>query len=85
MCCLKYEQEAYEELGKTMPRIGAVVETPDGRGEVINVNLVRQIADVKLDNNLVIKQYKGENIKIIKNGDQKIGKSTMDELKELED
>jgi cell fate regulator YaaT (PSP1 superfamily) len=85
MCCLKYEQEAYEELGKTMPRIGAVVETPDGRGEVINVNLVRQIADVKLDNNLVIKQYKGEDIKIIKNGDQKIGKSTMDELKELED
>lgn len=85
MCCLKYEQEAYEELGKTMPRIGAVVETPDGRGEVINVNLVRQVADVKLDNTLVIKQYKGETIKIIKNGDQKIGKSTMEELKELED
>ncbi len=85
MCCLKYEQEAYEELGKTMPRIGAVVETPDGRGEVINVNLVRQVADVKLDNTLAIKQYKGETIKIIKNGDQKIGKSTMEELKELED
>ena len=85
MCCLKYEQEAYEEVGKTMPRIGAVVETPDGRGEVIIVTLVRQVADVKMDNTLVIKQYKGETIKIIKNGDQKIGKSTMEELKDLED
>ena len=85
MCCLKYEQEAYEELGKTMPRNGAFVQTPDGKGVVISVNLVRQVADVKLEDSANVKQYKAGEIKVLKNNDQKIDKSTMQELKELED
>lgn len=85
MCCLKYEQEAYEELGKTMPRNGAFVQTPDGKGVVISVNLVRQVADVKLEDSANVKQYKAGEIKVLKNNDQKIDKNTMQELKELED
>ena len=85
MCCLKYEQEAYEELGKTMPRSGALVQTPDGKGTVISVNLVRQVADVKMEDSPNIKQYKGTELKVLKHGEQKIDKDTMKELKGLED
>ena len=34
MCCLKYEQDTYEELIKLSPKVGAVVMTPEGRGVV---------------------------------------------------
>ena len=40
MCCLKYEQPAYEELLRTTPKVGAVVNTPDGRGVVKEVSLL---------------------------------------------
>ncbi|MGN1001289.1 MAG: regulatory iron-sulfur-containing complex subunit RicT [Oscillospiraceae bacterium] len=49
MCCLRYEQEAYEELVKTVPKNGAFVETPCGYGCVCQVNLLRQKVKVKLD------------------------------------
>ena len=41
MCCLKYEQDAYEELMETTPRVGSMVRTNDGiRGQVVEVNLL---------------------------------------------
>lgn len=49
MCCLRYEQEAYEELVKNVPKQGAFVETPTGYGIVTQVNLLRQLVKVKLD------------------------------------
>lgn len=49
MCCLRYEQEAYEELVKNVPKQGAFVETPDGYGNVTQINLLRQLIKVKLD------------------------------------
>lgn len=49
MCCLRYEQEAYEELVKTIPKNGSFVETPHGYGNVIQVNLLRQKVKVKID------------------------------------
>ena len=85
MCCLKYEQAAYENLGKTMPRNGAYVSTPDGKGNVVNVNLIEQVADVRLEPSGNIKQYSGTDIKVIKNNEQKIDSGTMEELKGLED
>ena len=42
MCCLNYEQEAYEELLRTSPKAESFVDTPDGRGTVTDVNLLRQ-------------------------------------------
>ena len=50
MCCLRYEEEAYEELVKTVPKNGAFVETIDGYGNVVQVNLLRQRVKVRLDN-----------------------------------
>ena len=49
MCCLRYEQEAYEDLVKSVPKNGAFVETPAGYGIVAQVNLLRQQVKVKLD------------------------------------
>ena len=49
MCCLKYEEIAYEELVKKAPKIDAFVETPAGKGSVINVNLLRRNAKVRLE------------------------------------
>ena len=49
MCCLRYEQAAYEELIKGVPKNGAFVETPDGYGNVTQVNVPRQTVKVKLD------------------------------------
>ena len=49
MCCLRYEQEAYEELLKKVPKQGAFVETKDGYGTAVQVNLLRQTVKVKLD------------------------------------
>ena len=49
MCCLRYEQEAYEELVKNVPKQGAFVETKDGYGTAVQVNLLRQTVKVKLD------------------------------------
>ena len=49
MCCLRYEQEAYEDLVKKVPRQGSFVETIDGYGTAVQVNLLRQNVKVKLD------------------------------------
>ena len=43
MCCLKYEEETYEQLNKNLPREGDVIRTPQGEGEVLSVNVLRQI------------------------------------------
>ena len=49
MCCLKYEQEAYEDLVKKAPKQESFVETPDGAGTVSGVNLLRQTVQVRLE------------------------------------
>jgi len=49
MCCLKYEEAAYEDLVIKAPKIGAFVETPSGKGSVININILRRQAKVRLE------------------------------------
>lgn len=49
MCCLRYEEDAYEDLLNKVPKQGAYVETPDGFGTVINVDLLREKIKVTLD------------------------------------
>jgi cell fate regulator YaaT (PSP1 superfamily) len=49
MCCLKYEQEIYDELLKTTPKVGAIVNTKEGRGTVLEVNLLTGNLKVVLD------------------------------------
>lgn len=49
MCCLKYEQDAYESLVKNVPKIDSFVNTPKGKGMIIDVNLLRGNVRVKLE------------------------------------
>lgn len=48
MCCLKYEQDTYEQLIKESPRAGAVVMTPEGKGTVVNVALLKGRVKVRM-------------------------------------
>jgi hypothetical protein len=48
MCCLKYEQDAYESVQKTMPRVGVEVRTPDGMGIVLGVNAIKESVRVRV-------------------------------------
>ena len=50
MCCLKYEQEHYEQTRKLMPKIGREVTTPDGTGPVTDLNIVKETVFVRLTN-----------------------------------
>ena len=49
MCCLKYEQDAYEDLIRTSPKLESFVDTPDGRGTVVELDLLRQRVKVRFE------------------------------------
>ncbi len=90
MCCLKYEQEVYEEKLKRLPNVGAIVKTPDGKGEVDSVETLKEIIRVKFKDNDIYnyKKYKVEDIKVIKDAlkeqQNEEEKEYQKELKELE-
>lgn len=86
MCCLKYEQNGYEDLIKETPRVGSFVETPDGKGNIIDVNLLSGKIRVKNSDTEAINTFKKEEIKVLKNGcNHQISKQEIKQLKELED
>ena len=69
MCCLKYEQEAYEDLMKDAPRMDSFVETPDGAGTIISVNTLREKVRVRLDDAPdSLKTYQNGEIRVIRSG-----------------
>ena len=49
MCCLKYEQDAYEDLIRTSPKMDSFVDTPEGRGTVVEIDLLRQRVKVRME------------------------------------
>ena len=72
MCCLNYEQKAYEDLLRTCPKPDSFVDTPDGRGTVCEVNLLRQKVKVRLEKNPdSIVTHKVEDIEVFRNGKAK--------------
>lgn len=86
MCCLKYEQDAYEHLLRVTPKNGAVVNTPEGKGTVIDFNLLTGILKIKLDSKpdaapLVIDR---KQVKLIKDAQIKVDKKELDALKGIE-
>lgn len=86
MCCLKYEQNCYEDFLRTTPKVGAYVETPDGRGSVEEVNLLTGILKVKLDKKpdvpIVINK---EEVRVIKDGRIRVNSDEIKALKKLEE
>ena len=49
MCCLKYEQDAYEDAIRRMPKNDSFVLTPDGTGNVSDINVLKETVNVRLD------------------------------------
>ncbi len=69
MCCLKYEQEAYEDVLTRTPKLESLVETPDGVGTVNSVQLLREKVKVRLDSDPDNPQvYSNSEITVIRSG-----------------
>lgn len=70
MCCLAYEQPAYDYLARTTPMLNSTVKTPDGVGTVTEVNLISGQLRVRLDNStdMMQKYYSRNDCVYIKGG-----------------
>lgn len=93
MCCLKYEESTYEELNQRMPSEGDMVQTPSGVGEVLHVNVLRQLIKVGITQekgDVLIDEFPLEELKIVKRrrshkGNQEyIDQEEQKQLRELE-
>jgi cell fate regulator YaaT (PSP1 superfamily) len=84
MCCLKYEQDAYEHLLKITPKTGALVKAPDGKGHVVDANMLTGAVKVQLNDEMVPRVYARNDIKVIRDGHIKVEKSEKEAFKGLE-
>jgi len=72
MCCLKYEQDAYEDLIRTSPKMESFVDTPEGRGTVVEIDLLRQRVKVRMeDAPETISIFKNSDIMVLRSGKAK--------------
>ena len=72
MCCLKYEQDAYEDLIRTSPKMESFVDTPEGRGTVVEIDLLRQRVKVRMeDAPETISVFKNADIAVLRSGKAK--------------
>ncbi len=86
MCCLKYEQDVYEELLSITPKTGAYVKTAEGKGVVVDANLLTGNLHVRLDNNVDAppRVYKKEEVILIKDAQIKLDRDEIAALSGLE-
>lgn len=73
MCCLSYESDYYAEAYKKVPKVGAEVGTPDGKGTVVSVNMLKMLVKVKIDDKnggLIFKDFPAGEIKFKKGNQQ---------------
>lgn len=87
MCCLKYEQDCYEDLLKITPKVGAFVETPEGVGHVEDANILTGVLKVKLNKNPDAPAIttKRDEVKVIKDAKIRLNREEIAALKDLED
>ena len=72
MCCLKYEQDAYEDLIRTSPKMDSFVDTPEGRGTVVEIDLLRQRVKVRMeDSPETISVFPNTDIAVLRSGKAK--------------
>ena len=72
MCCLKYEQDAYEDLLRSAPKLESFVDTPEGRGTVVEVDLLRSRVKVRLeDQPETITVVKNDELAVLRSGKAK--------------
>lgn len=84
MCCLKYEQDGYEELLRLTPKVGAIVETPSGKGTVTDANLLTGKLHVRLAGSEGDTVFERSQVKIIKDSHIRVNRDELKALKDLE-
>ena len=92
MCCLKYEENVYSEKLKRLPKIGAIVKTEDGTGEVVSVETLKEKIRVKFKENedTFYRKYDAKDVTVIKDAtvNDDIGRQDVEneaDLKELQE
>ena len=87
MCCLKYEQCVYDEKINRLPKVGAIVETPEGQGEVCSIETLKEILKVKISDGdeSFYRRYKLDEIKVIKDAEEKDDSLDIEDKEELEE
>ena len=72
MCCLKYEQDTYEDLIRNSPKVESFVDTPSGRGTVVELDLLRQRVKVRMeDRPETVESFSNADIAVLRNGKAK--------------
>ena len=91
MCCLKNEEDTYEELNRKLPSVGDYVQTADGlHGEVQSVNVLRQLVKVLVEvgDEKELKEYEADTLQFKrrrgKKGGQELSREEQKELEKLE-
>ena len=86
MCCLKYEQDTYEHLLRVTPKVGAIVDTPDGKGRVVENNLITGMLKITLDRrpDAAPAVFHRHSVKLLKDAKIKIEKEEFEALKGIE-
>ena len=86
MCCLKHEQEAYEHLLRVTPKVGAIVDTDEGRGTVIENNLLTGMLKIRLDSRpeALPKICHRKKVKTLRDGHIRVDRSELEALKGIE-
>ena len=93
MCCLKYENDVYEDKLKHLPNVGAIVKTEDGVGEVDNIEILKEKLRIKFkgEDGYTYKKYEAKDVTIIKDVEREqideeeiLNKKELEELERLE-
>lgn len=86
MCCLKYEQDAYEHLLRVTPKVGAIVETNMGKGTVVDADMLKGMLKVRLDRSpeAAPASFHRRDVKLIKDKKITVNKSEIAALKDIE-
>lgn len=85
MCCLKHEQDVYEEKLAKLPNVGALVNTPEGKGVVDDVQVLKELVTVKIENgdDKVKKTFEAKDIEILRNSKKREKHEDDIDMKEL--
>ena len=67
MCCLKYEQDTYEQTLKRVPKVGKDIVTPDGVGVITEINAIRERVKVRIrtgeDDSFEVREYSMDDVR----------------------
>ena len=74
MCCLKYEQDTYEQTLKRVPKVGKDIVTPDGTGVIVEINAIRERVKVRIrvgeDDSFEVREYSMDDVRRLGPDDQ---------------